>query len=216
MPRATRKKPGRPPDPALRERRREEILDAAIQLFAAQGYAGADLQVLADNLGIGKGTVYRYFPSKQELFLACVDHVVRGVRAAIDRVIAGIDDPLERIAAAIGAHIRHYAAHPQSVELLIQERALFKDRKKPSYFEHRDANVERWRALYRSLIAEGRLRDIPVERITDVICDLLYGTMISNYFNRDRKPLHEQVADVIDVFYHGILSDAERNRRGIV
>ena len=57
----------------IKVRRQEEILEAAATLFAECGYSDADTQTLADRLGVGKGTIYRYFPSKQELFLAAVD-----------------------------------------------------------------------------------------------------------------------------------------------
>src|SRR2546430_155159 len=76
------KRPGRPVDQDRCARRREEILEAAARLFAEHGYADADLQVLADTLGVGKGTLYRYFPSKQDLFLAAADRVMRKLREA--------------------------------------------------------------------------------------------------------------------------------------
>ena len=63
------KRPGRPKDEGLAARRCKEILDVAARLFAARGYQNTDVQVVADELGVGKGTVYRYFPSKRELFL---------------------------------------------------------------------------------------------------------------------------------------------------
>ena len=50
--------------------RREEILDVATDLFAEFGYSEAVTKDLADRLQVGKGTIYRYFPSKRELFLA--------------------------------------------------------------------------------------------------------------------------------------------------
>jgi AcrR family transcriptional regulator len=207
------RKPGRPIDEERCARRQEEILDAATELFAEYGYSGADTQLLADRLKVGKGTLYRYFPSKEALFLAAADRVVRRARAQVEASMQGIADPLDRIAAAIRAFLAFYAAHPQYVELLMQERAQFKDRKKPTYFVHREANVERWRAVYRSLIAEDRVRNMSVERITDVISDLLYGTIFTNYFAGPRKPTEDQAADIIDIVFHGILSDAERQRR---
>ena len=100
----------------------------------------------------------------------------------------GIDDPLDRICTAVRAYLIFFADHPEFVELIMQERAQFKDRKKPTYFVHREANVERWRELYRGLIAAGRVRVMPVDRITDVMSDLLYGTMFTNYFAGPRKP----------------------------
>ena len=190
----------------------KEILDAAVKLFAEHGYSDTDTQVLADDLGVGKGTLYRYFPSKQELFLAAADRVMRRLREQVDARIDGIDDPLERIARAVRAYLAFFAKNPEYVELLIQERAQFKDRKKPTYFEHREANVERWRTLYRELIAEGRIRDMPVERILTVVGDLLYGTMFTNYFTGRRKPLAEQARDILDIVFHGILTPEEERR----
>jgi AcrR family transcriptional regulator len=201
-------------NPERRARRQEEILDAAAKLFARDGYSESEMQDLADMLHVGKGTLYRYFPSKQDLFLAAVDRVMRRLRQRIDAAVAGVADPLDRIAVAIRTFLGFCAEHPEFVELLIQERAQFKDRRKPTYFEHQDANVERWRDLYRGLIAEGRVREIPVERITDVMSDLLYGTMFTNYFTGQRKPLEAQAQDIIDIVFCGILSDPERRRRG--
>jgi AcrR family transcriptional regulator len=213
MKNTTQKKPRRAADEGLWESRREQILDAAAKLFAEHGYADTDTQLLADKLGVGKGTVYRYFPSKQDIFLATADRVMRKLREQVDASIAEIEDPLDRIAEAIRAYLAFFADHPDSVELLMQERAQFKDRKKPTYFEHREANIERWRALYRALIAEGRIRDMPVDRITDVLGDLVYGTMFTNYFIGSRKPFEAQAQDILDIVFHGILSDAERRKR---
>src|SRR4051794_37752286 len=206
------KKVGRPADPDRCARRREEILEAAIQLFAEHGYPETDMQVLADTLGVGKGTLYRYFPSKQDLFLAAVDRVMQKLVEAVDASIAGIEDPLEQVRRAVHAYLAHVAAHPELAELLIQERAQFKDRKKPTYFEHRAANAERWRHRHRVMIGQGLIRDIPVECISNTVGDLLYGTMFANYFTGPRKPPAEQARDIIDIVFHGILSEPERRR----
>src|SRR5207248_11623240 len=136
------RKPGRPADPDRCERRREEILDAAVRLFAEDGYADADMQVLADRLQVGKGTIYRYFPSKRDLFLAAADRGMRLLTLEAEASMAGIDAPLEQVARGIRTYLTFFAGHPQYVELLIQERAHFKDRPRPTYFEHREANAE--------------------------------------------------------------------------
>jgi AcrR family transcriptional regulator len=206
------KKPGRPADPDHCARRREDILDAAVMLFAQQGFANTDMQALADTVGVGKGTLYRYFPSKDSLFLAAADRIMVRMRESIDAAIADIADPFQRIRQAIYAFLEFFNDRPERVELLIQERAHFKNRPKPTLIQHREVNVERWRALYRELIAEGRMREMPVDRISDVIGDLLYGTIFTNYFAGPRKSLAAQAEDMIDVVFCGILSAAERRR----
>lgn len=193
-------------------RRREQILAAATVHFARSGYHGADVQVLADELGLGKGTLYRHFATKQALFLAAVDRVMRLLGERIDALRAAGRDPLALVAAAVVEYLAFFDAHPEFVELLILERAVFRQRKKPTYFEHRERRVERWRALIRDLMAAGRVRAGPPELITDVLSSALYGTMFTNFFAGRKKSLQTQARELLGVVYHGILTDAERLR----
>ena len=57
--------------------RDEGILQVATQVFAAKGFRNTDVQEIADLLRIGKGTIYRAFGTKEELFFATVDHGMR-------------------------------------------------------------------------------------------------------------------------------------------
>ena len=84
-------------------RRQEEILETAAVLFAEHGFAGTDTQLLAETLNIGKGTLYRYFPSKEELFLAVADRAMRKLREEVDAAIDGVVEPLERMRRGIRA-----------------------------------------------------------------------------------------------------------------
>jgi AcrR family transcriptional regulator len=192
--------------------RKEDILIAATELFAEHGFANANTQDLAERLQLGKGTIFRHFPTKRDLFLAAVDRVMVKMREEIMAQIAGIDDGLVQIARGIRAFLSFYANHPEYVELLIQERAYFKDRKRPTYFEHREVNVQRWLKLYGRLMAEGRVREIPPERITDVVGNLIYGTMFTNFFAGQKKPVEEQAQDILDIVFRGILTEQERER----
>src|SRR4249919_800288 len=159
MPKEAEKKAKRPAGEALWESRKEEILTEAARLFAERGYSETDTQLLAETIGVGKGTVYRYFPSKRQLFLAAADRVMRMMRERVDARMARIEDPLERITNGVHEFLEFFGEHPQFVELLIQERALFRDRTRPTFIEHREMNVDRWRAFYRDLISQGRVRD---------------------------------------------------------
>lgn len=210
---ATQNSRGRPVDEDLSERRSGEILDVAATLFAERGYAGADTQELADRVGVGKGTLYRYFPSKRDLFLAAADRAMRRLREHLDAAVATRSDPLHQIAAAIEAFLCFFDEHPDFAELLIQERALFRDRKTPTYIEHREKNLGRWQQLHQALIEAGRVRPMPVQRITSVISDLVYGTMFTNHVAGRQKTLREQADDIVDIVFCGILSDSERRLR---
>jgi len=208
---AGRSQLGRPRDDSLAARRRAEITAAAAPFFAQHGYRHADIEELARGLGIGKGTIYRYFPSKEALFLATVDAAMIGLKEGVDAGTRGIEDPLEQVRAAVHAYLAFFDERPEYVDLFIQERAEFKYRDQPTYFEHRDANIGRWEGLLQRLMAEGRVRAVPATKITNVLSDLLYGTIFSNYFADRRASFGEQAQDILDILLHGILSDAERS-----
>ena len=66
-----------PESPAPRWRRRkearpQEIVDAALDVFTERGFAAARLEEIAARAGVSKGTLYLYFPNKEELFKAVV------------------------------------------------------------------------------------------------------------------------------------------------
>jgi AcrR family transcriptional regulator len=206
--------PGRPPDEALQERRREAILAEAAALFAKHGLADTDVQWIADALSISKGTVYRYFPSKEKLFLAAVERGIKRMQKHIDAARRGVTDRIDEIRAAVIAYLRFFKKNPELVELFIQERAAFKGRRPPIYFLHRASRRGPARERLAGLLAEGRIRSIPLDRIIDVLGDVLYGTMFTNHFAGRQKPFQAQAEDVLDIVFNGILSDKERSRIG--
>lgn len=84
-----KRQPGRPCDKALQQRRCEAILKVAAGLFARHGYTATDVQWIADALRISKGTVYRYFPSKEKLFLAAVERGIHRLHGPLTPPRAG-------------------------------------------------------------------------------------------------------------------------------
>jgi AcrR family transcriptional regulator len=96
----------RPTTPATRWRRRKEarpaeILDAALACFAERGFAATRLDDVAKRAGITKGTLYLYFPNKEELFKAVVRQAIVASIARGEALVAESADPapvlLERL-----------------------------------------------------------------------------------------------------------------------
>lgn len=193
--------------------RSESVLSAATAMFAEHGFQDTDVQDVADAASVGKGTVYRLFPTKRALFLAAADRAMQLLHADVQAAVNPADDPLNQIACAIRAYLDFFARHPDFVELLIQERAAFRDRAKPTYFLHREANIGPWKQLFQRLIAAGRVRDLSVDRITDVMSGLVYGTMFTNFFAGRRKSSASQAEDIMDVVFCGILTPQEQAAR---
>ncbi len=212
-PASRRRRRGRPRDPLLPARRRTEILAAASRIFARRGYPRTEVQMVADTLDVGKGTVYRYFPTKRTLFLGCVDRHMQRLLTEMAEVVGGVREPLDRIAAAFRAYLTYFDRHPDFVELLIQERAEFRDRNRPTYRRYLETGIAPWKRFYRGLMAKGRLRRMPVGRITDMTSNLLYGTVLTNLYTGRAKRCAALTPDLVDIVFHGILGEPERKRR---
>lgn len=73
----------------IRENRRSEILQAACKEFSEKGFAGAKIEDIAHRCGIGKSTVYEYFPSKSDLLEETVDWIIGRVTVDVERMMEG-------------------------------------------------------------------------------------------------------------------------------
>lgn len=73
-------------DPAKRIR----IIDAATRVFARKGYNGTRISEVAQKAGIGKGTIYEYFRSKEALFFTVFEHLINQTGEHLQHTLAGM------------------------------------------------------------------------------------------------------------------------------
>lgn len=76
---------------------REELLDGAFQLLAERGYA-ISMREIARALGVSTGTLYHYFPGKQELFIQLVQHLANRDMALVREALPPHATAAERLA----------------------------------------------------------------------------------------------------------------------
>ncbi len=76
-----------------KDKKRREILQAAMQVFARDGYHRAKMEEVAKEAGIGKGTVYEYFRSKTDLFLALHEHMLSKLKSYYLKELSDIREP---------------------------------------------------------------------------------------------------------------------------
>ncbi|WP_158508757.1 TetR/AcrR family transcriptional regulator [Thermosulfidibacter takaii] len=69
--------------------RKREILDAALELFAKKGYAGTSMQEIAKEAEFAVGTLYKFFPTKEELYRELVLERARGIH---DTLMSAFDE----------------------------------------------------------------------------------------------------------------------------
>ena len=167
--------------------RREGILQAATDLFYQTGYRNTDVQQIADRIGVGKGTIYRYFISKEDLFFASVDRAMLKLEEYIRGKISDESDDITRIKLAIKSYVEFFRKHPEFIELFVQERAEFRLRDVCSYLAHRAKRDTEWRAIFQRLHGQGKVRSSSFDLMIDCITNLLYGIMFTKVFQTDQK-----------------------------
>jgi AcrR family transcriptional regulator len=82
---------------ATREEIRDVILDAADRLLARYGYKKMTVEDLAQEVGIGKGTIYLHFPSKEEVVLSHIDRIVERLKVRLLEIARAPQTPAERL-----------------------------------------------------------------------------------------------------------------------
>lgn len=85
-------------------KRREQLLDTAVSLFAEKGYGGATTAELAKAAGVTEPIIYRHFTSKKDLFIAAIDRTGEIVTHTWERQLRSARDPAHRLRRLIGAN----------------------------------------------------------------------------------------------------------------
>lgn len=103
--------------------RKQQLVDAAVDLFAANGYAATRVQDICRRAGVAKGLFYWYFPTKQDLFV----ELVRSMRLRLRKAQAAAMDPaadaVVRLRQGSEASVRFQLEHAGYFSLLDVERA---------------------------------------------------------------------------------------------
>jgi AcrR family transcriptional regulator len=197
--------------------RRQVILQQAVVVFAGDGFHRADVQRVADQAGVGKGTACRHFGNKRKLFLAtarwCVEQLGQfadqrlGGESGIAAMAAskGVAEVLRQIASACAAC---YQRHPQAVEIMIMERAVFRESVYPTHLMDRAETRKRLDELVASVIAGGEFRKGNPATIVDAFADLLFGNIVNGCIGGSKSRLHRRIPDSIEIFLRGVVASA--------
>src|SRR3979409_1582850 len=103
------------------ELRRLAILQAARTVFASQGYADTVVDDIAAEAGIGKGTLYLYFPSKEQIYLAALLEDARNLNRLTRDGIAAAATWQEKLRAYMDVKLQYFEAHQDFVRIYMTE-----------------------------------------------------------------------------------------------
>jgi len=172
-------------------RNRERLIEAATQIFSTGG-PQASLEAVARHAGVGIGTLYRHFPTREAVFEAVYRHEVDHLAEIAER-LAGDGDPVEALRKWLQANVRLVAAKKGMIEAL-QLAAHGSSELKAYSFEQLTKAIG---LLLERAVAAGKIRsDVPPE-------DLL-RTLFGIFYSQGAADWQPNALRLVEVFVDGL------------
>jgi AcrR family transcriptional regulator len=195
---------------ATREDIRDLILDATDRLLARYGYRKMTMDDLAQEVGIGKGTIYLHFPSKEEVVLSHVDRIVERLKVELQKIARGGGTPAARLRRMLIARVmfrfdsvQHYT---ESLSDLLA--AL-----RPGLLARRRRHFEEESEVLSEVLREGRRAgEFSVREVRSAARTLLTATnallpySLSARELGGRAELEAEATRVVDMLLTGLLA----------
>jgi AcrR family transcriptional regulator len=197
-----------------KEEKKAAILEASVRVFAEKGWHKTKIADIAEAANIGKGTVYEYFHSKDELLAASFQHFMTQVEIFIADRLAPIDDPLTRLEAYFLSWAEIFESeYMDYMEIVLdfwaegirsKERFSSLDLMKV-YYDNREF-IEH---LLEECISEGCIKKIDTKIVASIIIGTLDGLLIQWILDKNVFAIRTAVSS-----FAGLLKEGLRIKKG--
>jgi AcrR family transcriptional regulator len=176
------------------------ILEAASRVFAQRPFHEVLIDDVASDAGIGKGTIYRYFETKDDLYFATILFALDSLAAALERALPQESSPARRLE-RIAIEILSYFWERRYLIPMLQHHERDASRK-AELLKRREPILRFTQEAILTGIERREFRGIDAR----IGAELFLGmTRAANIFRRDGDTLEELVSQVTGVFLAGIL-----------
>lgn len=183
--------------PDWRARRREVILNAAAELFAGRDYASVQVEEVAKRAGVGKATLYRYFPSKEELYLESLERALGGLEHKLNAELAPQQVPASvRLSAMVSALVGTLSEQLQTLKLLGGDQSDLADRTRRILRRRSQRSATALQQVLAEGMQSGEFRKIDLEIVPLLIIGMVRGG-IMQVGDRPREALERSVIDLL-------------------
>ncbi|MCS7221103.1 MAG: TetR/AcrR family transcriptional regulator [Anaerolineae bacterium] len=202
----------------ISEERRTQIIQAARACFARQGYHRTTMDDIVRESGLSKGTLYWYFSSKEELFLAILDAWWRDLAQAIQKPASDAASTVERLTAWVDALTRFIQAGLDRVRLIME---FWAEVHRSHEIERKLGQIYRERArlladIIQQGVDRGEFRTVDPYTTAQTFLAAYDGLLLQQVLLPDRFSWDEVNRLVIDTLLHGLLAYRPGGRDAVV
>lgn len=194
---------GRPPIAGLRE----TILRAAELIFTHHDYHEVLMEDVARACDVGKGTIYRYFPSKRDLYLGVMFEGIQQLHDELQVVIDTPATPVRKIERLVRCILAHFWDRRFFFALLHRNEHKPQDPDNREWLQRRAELSQLIQRAIEEAIAAGHVRRIDPRIATEMLLGMLRG---ANRYRDAQDTLDQMVAAVLEVFLGGVGTPAGR------
>lgn len=191
--------------------RRAEILAAAERIFVAQGYEGATIRKIADEVGVSSTALYMHFPDKGCILLEICEGTIRQLLERNAEIAAKPMDAANRVKLMLDCYMRWGLDHPNAYELVFsnarQVSAAIGDVGTAGDLGAQCYDI--FSGVVREIAAEGRLRTGTADSAAQALWASCHGvvTLMINRPNFAWAPTDELIEVTLDGLMHGLVAD---------
>jgi len=179
---------------------RARIVEAAMELFWAKGYGSTSIADILDSAGVNSGSLYHFFPGKQDLLVAVLETYRDGIGPMLlEPAWAGIEDPIDRIFALLAKYRQLIVDTDCSYGCPIGSLALELHEPDPVVRERMAENFDNWTGAIRHCLeqAEGRLPEgSDLRSIAEFVLTVMEGAVMQSRTHRDVAFFDRAVAEL--------------------
>ena len=183
----------------------KQIIDAAVRVFARNGYYNSRVSDVAKEAGIASGTIYLYFKTKDEILVTLFREKMTQFVASVRKAIAAEPDAVAKLRRLIALHFQILEEHPELAEVVQVEL-----RQGQKFFRGASANeVTGYFDLISSVLEEGVAaglfrQDLPIKTVRKALFGAM-DQMTTSWVLGKRSYKLSQTADAVaDIFLKGL------------
>ncbi len=195
-----------------REEKRLQIIKAAIKIFAMKGVAKTRMSEIAEQAGIGKGTIYEYFKSKDEIVSSAFYFFMDELNTIVAKKIYRIFDPVKKLECFFDAWIEVLdSPQMEFIEVMVDFWAEgIRSKESGDTFDLAKMYKE-YRLMVQNLLDDCIMSkssdDMDTQIMASIIIGALDGLMIQWIVDRDAYDIKEATRIFKDMFLKGVIKE---------